>query len=121
MKSPTKLVLTAVLLLACNYCTAFASHFRYGHYFWSTGSGNTVIVKLQNAFRRDGYGCISPATLTATACSPGDGFPQVGDIVLESIGATRFNWGDGTQVSSPLGSLLYKVTSILRARWLLIF
>ena len=112
MKSPTKLVLTAVLLLACNYCTAFASHFRYGHYFWSTGSGNTVIVKLQNAFRRDGYGCISPATLTATACSPGDGFPQVGDIVLESIGATRFNWGDGTQVSSPLGSLLYKVTSI---------
>lgn len=112
MKTSLKFTLASAIFLTLSSTMALGSHFRYGHYVWSQVSGNTVRVTLQNAFRRDGYGCVDPATLAFVACSPGDGFPQVGDVIRESIGGTRFNWGDGTEVGSPLGPLLYKVTSI---------
>lgn len=85
-----------------------ASHLRYGHLFWQQTGPNTVDVTFQNAWRRDGYGCIDPATLNSTLCSSADGYPGVGDVFNEFIGATSFSWGDGTST----GTLLYVVTSI---------
>lgn len=93
--------------------SAYASHFRYGYYSWRPVGGTTIEVTLQNAFRRDGYECIDPTTLGSRACSPGDGDPQVGDVIEEVIGGTRFEWGDGTSVGSPNdGPLLYLVRAI---------
>jgi hypothetical protein len=91
---------------------ANASHFRYGHYFWKPSGGNDVEFTLQNAFRRDGYACIDPVSQTGIACSASDGFPGVGDVVVENIGGTIFLPGDGAAISSPLGSLEYLVTAI---------
>jgi len=108
-------------LVFANASPAGASHFRYGHYSWVQKGGNSIEVTVQNAFRRDGYGiyCVDAATLTHKSCSPPppgfpfDGFPQVGDVVIEAIGASRLNWGDGSPtVGSPFGPLLYLVTSI---------
>ena len=92
---------------------AYASHFRYGHYTWKPTSGNTIEFTIQNAFRRDGYICTNPATLTFVPCTGPGGLAGVGDVFLETIGGTVFNPGDGSPtIGSPLGPLLYRVTSI---------
>jgi uncharacterized repeat protein (TIGR01451 family) len=91
---------------------ANASHFRYGHYFWSPLSGSGIEFTLQNAWRRDANPCIDPATQTAVACSAPDGLPAVGDVILESTGGTTFSTGDGSVIGSPLGPLEYLVTAI---------
>ena len=97
---------------------ASATHFRYGHYSWKPASGNTIEFTLQNAFRRDGYSCVDPATGTPStspspvSCTGPGGLPGIGDVFVEFIGGTVFNTGDGGQVGSPSGPLLYKVTSI---------
>lgn len=88
------------------------THFRYGHYSWETAGGNTIEFTLQNAFRRNGYSCVDPGTLGTVACPTADGFPGVGDVFSEFIGGTRFFPGDGAVIGSPLGPLLYVVTSI---------
>jgi hypothetical protein len=99
--------------------TAAATHFRYGHYTWRPTTGNSIEFILQNAFRRNGYNCINPATLAVLPCSAPDGQPGVGDVFVEFIGATQFNPGDGTApVGSPLGPLMYLVTSIDPDNWL---
>lgn len=92
----------------------YATHFRYGHYSWRPVGGTTIEVTLQSAFRRDGYGCIDPTTLGSKACSPGDGLPQVGDVIVETFGTNAvFNWGDGSEpLGSPIGPLLYLVRAI---------
>ncbi len=92
------------------------THFRYGHYSWKPAGGNTIEFTLQNAFRRSftpftAYPCLDPATLTNVPCSASDGLPGVGDIFQESIGGTQFFPGDGSAIGSPLGPLLYLVTS----------
>lgn len=105
------LFLTTLFLIIAD--PANATHFRYGHYSWRPVGGTTIEVTLQNAFRRNGYPCIDTTTLGIKACSPGDGLPQVGDVIEESIGGTRFEWGDGTSVGSPDGGpLLYVVRAI---------
>jgi hypothetical protein len=92
---------------------ALASHFRYGHYNWQPVSGNTIDFTLQNAFRRDSYGCYSTVTLSPTACTGPGGGPGVGDVIVEFTGGTTFNPGDGTgTIGSPLGPLMFLVTSI---------
>ena len=94
---------------------ASATHFRYGHYFWQHVGGNTIEFEIRNAFRRDGYGndCRNAATLARIPCTGANGLPGLGDVILEFIGATRFNPGDGTApIGSPLGPLLYRVKSI---------
>lgn len=99
----------------------YATHFRYGHYYWVPKGGNTIEFTLQNAWRRDGYryGCMDPATLSTVPCTAPDGLPAVGDVIWEFIGATQFQAGDGTIIGSPLkyywgstGPFLYLVTSI---------
>jgi hypothetical protein len=98
---------------------ASATHFRYGHYNWKPAStANTIEFTLQNSFRRDGYSCVDPTTGTPstppspTPCTGPGGFPGIGDVFQETVGGTVFNTGDGGQIGSPAGALLYKVTSI---------
>ncbi|MCF6338540.1 MAG: hypothetical protein L3J84_11415 [Gammaproteobacteria bacterium] len=50
--------------------------------------------------------------MTRVACTGPAGVAGVGDVIFERIGRSQFNWGDGSRVSSPFGSLLYLVTSI---------
>lgn len=87
---------------------ANASHFRYGHINWSQVQENTVKVKVQNAWQRDGYFCIDPATQASTPCSGADGLAGVGDVVADGLGGNTLDWGDG----SSTGELLYVVTSV---------
>src|SRR3990172_1453331 len=89
------------------------THFRYGHYTWTQAGGNTIEVTLQNAFRRNGYSCRDLVSLGVVPCTGPDGLPGVGDVIAEFIGFTQFDWGDGSpSVGSPIGPLLYLVTSI---------
>ena len=67
---------------------AYATRFRYGHYSWKPAGGNAIEFTIQNAFRRDGYGCINPATLTAVPCTGPGGLAGVGDVFVETIGGT---------------------------------
>ncbi|HUI25768.1 MAG TPA: hypothetical protein VL403_06745 [Candidatus Kryptonia bacterium] len=92
---------------------ARATHFRYGHYSWKPGGGGRIDFTIQNAFRRDGYGCVSSNGLFPATCSSADGFPGVGDLIVENIGGTRFDPGDGTSlIGSSKGPLVYLVNSI---------
>ncbi len=69
--------------------------------------------KLQNAWRRNGYRCYDLVSLSVTACSEADGRPGVGDIIAEFIGGSQLDPGGFSGgIGSPLGPLLYLVTSI---------
>ena len=106
---------TAVVLMTIGAGAhlAYASHFRYGHYNWKPAGGNAIDFTIQNAFRRDGYICTSPSTLAFVPCTGPGGLAGVGDVFLETIGGTVFSPGDGSPaIGSPLGPLLYRVTSI---------
>jgi hypothetical protein len=92
-----------------------ATHFRYGNFVWrqADGPGFSIQATFFNAWRRDGYVCYSPATLEVVPCLPGDGYPRPTDVILETIGGTLIDWGDGSQdTGSPLGPLMYVVTSV---------
>ncbi len=117
------LIFAAWAMLGGGGDTAYAdddghTHFRYGLYSWSSVGGNTIEFELQNAWRRTAYStgngrCIDLATLGSIACSEPDGFAGVGDVVVEFQGFTLFDPGDGSpSVGSPLGPLMYLVTSI---------
>lgn len=91
------------------------THFRYGHLTWKPVGGTTIEFTLQNAWRRNGYVCrdVTSPTLATKPCSGPSGLPGVGDIILETIGSTRLDPGDGSPpIGSPAGPLLYLVTSI---------
>ena len=114
-------LMTLVVWAAIGAASAYASHFRYGHYSWqSAAAPNTINFTIQTAFRRDGYACYSTTTLSTVPCSAPDGHPGVGDVFAEFIGGTVFNPGDGSpSIGSPLGPLMYVVTSIDPAKnWL---
>ncbi len=103
------------LIIFLAAATAQATHFRYGHIAWTAGTTtNSVNVRLLNAWRGNGYNsqCVNLVSMTRTACTGPAGVAGVGDVIFERIGRSRFNWGDGSRVSSPFGSLLYLVTSI---------
>ncbi|MBI1814252.1 MAG: hypothetical protein HYR72_04700 [Deltaproteobacteria bacterium] len=103
-------VLAAALLVSL---PAQASHFRYGHYSWKPSGLGRIDFTIQNAFRRDGYACVSRSGLFPTSCSSADGFPGVGDLFVEDIGGTRFDFGDGSApAGSSRGPLVYLVNSI---------
>ena len=76
-----------------------ATHFRYGTLTWEKRSdigANTVAISLTAAFRRNGY--------SGTAS---DGYPQIGDVITESVGGTFLAFGDGTSTNT----LNFEVTS----------
>lgn len=96
---------------------AYATHFRYGHISWMSVTGNTVEFTIQNAWRRSAfpwlaYPCINPVTFATVPCSAADGLPGLGDVFQEYGGFTQFFPGDGSAIGSPIGPLLYVVTSI---------
>jgi hypothetical protein len=120
--SPPRCAAALCALLAGN---AHATHFRFGHITWGSDSGTEVQVTIQNAWRRDAYStgnsrCIDVATLTSVPCTGPGGLAGIGDVIVEQQGFTTFNWGDGSPpLSSPLGALLYLVTSIdIADNWL---
>ncbi|MDJ0852191.1 MAG: CARDB domain-containing protein [Myxococcota bacterium] len=92
----------------------------YGHVSWRPLDGLTVELRLENAFLRDAYtDCVDPASLVFVACSSADGLPEAGDVIAETVGRIRLDFGDGSApAGSPLdlgdgepGPLLYLVTS----------
>jgi cysteine-rich repeat protein len=110
--------------------TAWATHFRYGRITWTLAGGNTIEFTIENSWRRSAYSTsngrcrdITQPTLPSKPCSGGDGYPGVGDVILEaqgSSGGTRFNPGEGPLIGSPLGPLLYLVSAIDPANdWLI--
>ena len=88
--------------------------FRYGHITWQETGGTTVEFTVQSAWRRSAYGdkCVSPLTSGVVPCLGLDGFPEIGDVIVETEGNTVFDPGDGTPpIGSVGGPLLYLVTS----------
>src|SRR5881296_2791980 len=102
-------IATLIVLLGGAADHTAASEFMYGHTSWTAGSGNTVQFTVRGAFRRSGMPCIDVTTSSQIACAPGDGFAQVGDVVVEDNGGTSLDPGDG---NPPLGPLFYQVTAI---------
>lgn len=99
---------------------ALATHFRYTHISWGVVGGTTVEFSIQSSFRRsnspsDGFNpCVNPSTNTVIPCSGAGGLPDVGDVIREDIGDTRFFFGDGSPSvgSGTTGGLFYLVTAI---------
>jgi hypothetical protein len=103
-----------------------ATHFRYGHVTWvpKPGSPRTIDFTVQGVWRRDAYGNGSGLNRCVTAtnppvytnCTGAGGFAGVGDIIHETQGDTKFDFGDGsTLFAVTIGSqtaLLYLVTSV---------
>ena len=110
-----KALLAAVVTVGVLATSASASHFRYGNYTWVSTGPLTVEFTLANAWRRDGYTtCYN--TGAAGPCTGPGGFPAPGDVILETIGATTFNPGEGPVLGNPLR---YLVTSIdIANNWL---
>ena len=126
----------ALLVMMFGANVAHATHFRYGHINWShvgQASDKTIQFTLQAAWRQDGisnpsgsnvYRCVNPANFTNQSiklptipCTGpvigGKANPGVGDVFVEDIGTTYFDFGDSTpMVGGPGGDpLLFKVTS----------
>ncbi len=80
------------------------SHFRFGHITWENKDGdpaNSARITFTAGFRRNAFNCRDPLTGGVLACREADGFPGVGDIFLEIVGATRINnFGDGTSTGT---------------------
>lgn len=108
------IVALVALVIAGNPGPAEADHFRYGHYNWHPAGGTTIDFSLQDAFTRDQYGsdCVNTVTLMPIPCTGPGGFPGVGDVIAEFEGFTTLHPGDLTIIGSPIGPLLYLVTSI---------
>ncbi len=127
-------VVTAYIVIGA-VSPVYGTHFRSGHIEWKhvgPASNHTIEFTVQNSWRQDGisspsgsaaYRCVNPAsfvnqsTKLATVDCTGPVFsgkhnPGVGDVFVELIGSTRFNFGDSTSVGGPGGDpLLYLVTS----------
>lgn len=101
---------------------ALATHERAALITWAPTSGNSVEFTVTGAWRRSAYSTgsgrcrdvtdtVSPV-LGSIPCTGDGGYAGVGDVIVESLGGTVFNFGDSTSVSSPLGALLYVVTAV---------
>src|SRR5262245_46416968 len=101
---------------------ARATHERAAVITWIPAGGNAVEFTITGAWRRSGYStadgnCRNPndtvsPVLESIPCSGSDGFANPGDVIVEDIGGTQFNPGSGSLIGSPLGPLLYVVTSV---------
>jgi hypothetical protein len=114
------LVVSLLIFGACSASALAGPTFKGGRVTWKSASTLRIDFSIQGSWRRDVYNsgngqCINPLTLGVVACSGSDGLPDVGDVILENVGGTTFNAGDGTTIGSPLGSLLYLVTSVDRS------
>ena len=123
----TTLWLAAVLSgAALTPGVARATHERAALITWAPTTGNTVEFTITSAWRRSAYSTAngrcrdtSQPALPSKSCSGADSFADPGDVVLEMQGGTQFNPGEGANIGSPLGPLLYVVTSVDRTNdWL---
>src|SRR3990172_9598669 len=81
------------------------SHFWYGTLSWApTGSPGEVRFSLRAAFRRDAY--TNAFGRCVGGCNGADGAAVTGDIISESQGPTRFNFGDGNVTADVLQFLV---------------
>jgi cysteine-rich repeat protein len=97
--------------------SASATHERAALITWAPTTGNTVEFTITGAWRRSAYTtangrCRNPNGLAAVACTGAGGMAGVNDVIVETLGNTVFNPGQGSTISSPLGALLYVVTSV---------
>ncbi len=84
-------LLAPVLVLLIFPTLGSATHFRYGLMNWRPRpdlAPRTIEFTVTVALRRDGYPGSHP-----------DGFPDIGDSVLETIGATSLAFGDGASTN----------------------
>jgi hypothetical protein len=120
MRSPIvrALLLSMVAQLVCSTHAMAGPTFKGGRVTWAAAATLRIDFSIQGSWRRDLYTpangqCVNPLTLGVVACSGADGRPEVGDVIVENEGGTTFNPGDGTApIGSPLGALLYLVTSV---------
>lgn len=101
---------------------AAATHERAALITWAPTTGNSVEFTVTGAWRRSAYStsngrCRNPndtvsPVLGSIPCTGAGGFAGVGDVIVESLGGTIFDPGQGSTISSPLGALLYVVTSV---------
>ncbi|MBX3025397.1 right-handed parallel beta-helix repeat-containing protein [bacterium] len=98
---------------------ASATHERAALITWAPIAGNTVEFTITGAWRRSAYSTasgrcrnVASPSLPSIACSGVDGYAAVGDVIVESLGGTQFDPGQGSVISSPLNALLYVVTSV---------
>jgi hypothetical protein len=119
--NPLRTLVVSLLIVGVCSVSAFAGPtFKGGRVTWKSTSALQIDFSIQGSWRRDVYSsangqCINTVTLGVIACSGADGLPDVGDVILENVGGTIFSPGDGSSIGSPLGSLLYLVTSVDRA------
>lgn len=94
----------------------YDSHFRFGHLSYVKTGASSASFTLKSAFRRDAYVCRSAPAGTVVACTGPGGRAGPGDYILETIGTTGLNFGDGTSTST----LLFRVDAIdVAGNWLL--
>jgi cysteine-rich repeat protein/parallel beta-helix repeat protein len=113
-------MLSAIVALAPP--TAHATHERAALITWAPTTGNAVEFTITGAWRRSAYStangrCRNPNDTTAPVlgsipCTGAGGFAGPGDVIVELQGGTQFNPGEGSNIGSPLGPLLYVVTSV---------
>ena len=114
--------MAVALLIGLAPAVAHATHERAALISWAPTSGNSVEFTITGAWRRSAYttangrcrditDMVAPV-LGSKPCSGSDTFADVGDVIVESLGGTVFNPGEGATIGSPLGALLYVVTSI---------
>jgi len=102
----------------CAVQPAVATHERATTVSWIPIGGTTVEFSIKSSWRRTAYStannrCRDPNGLASVACSGSGGFPGLGDVIVEEQGGTQLDPGDGNGViGSPLGPLLFVVTSI---------
>ncbi len=109
-------------LVAMLPAPAFATHERAALITWAPTTGNSVEFTITGAWRRSAYSTsngrcrdvtdTTPPVLGSIPCTGAGGFAGVGDVIVESLGGTVFDPGQGSTISSPLGALLYVVTSV---------
>lgn len=102
--------------------SASATHERATLITWAPTSGNAVEFTITGAWRRSAYSTgnsrcrdvtdVTPPVLRSIPCTGADGYAGVGDVIIESLGGTQFDPGQGSLISSPLGALLYVVTAV---------
>jgi cysteine-rich repeat protein len=113
---------TLLLLTALTPVPASATHERASLITWAPTTGNSVEFTITGAWRRSAYSTANgrcrdvtdtvPPVLRSIDCTGADGFAGVGDVIVESLGGTQFDPGQGSVISSPLGALLFVVTSV---------
>jgi hypothetical protein len=84
---------------------AEATHFRSGHgsFAWESVGDGEIEFRVQSSFRRSGYSvCREAGSTGSVPCTGTDDRPAPGDIVRETVGNTRFNFGDGSPQTDVL-------------------